>query len=30
MMWIGAIMWEKTPWKVAAFDSEVWPLKATR
>lgn len=24
MMWIGAIMWEKTPWQVAAIHSGDW------
>src|SRR5258708_26127848 len=24
MMWVGAIMWEKTPWQVAAIHSGDW------
>ena len=27
MMWVGAIMWEKTPWQVAAIHSGDWLLK---
>jgi hypothetical protein len=27
MMWIGAVMWEKTPWQVAAIHSGDWPVK---
>jgi hypothetical protein len=27
MMWAGAIMWEKTPWQVAAIHSGDWLLK---
>ena len=27
MMWLGAIMWEKTPWQVAALHSGDWLLK---
>ena len=27
MMWIGAIMWEKTPWQIAAIHSGDWLLK---
>ena len=27
LMWIGAIMWEKTPWQVAAIHSGDWLLK---
>jgi hypothetical protein len=27
MMWVGAIMWEKTPWEVAAIHSGDWLLK---
>jgi hypothetical protein len=27
MMWIGAIMWEKTPWQVAAIHSGDWLVK---
>lgn len=27
MMWIGAIMWEKTPWQVAAIHSGDWLIK---
>jgi hypothetical protein len=29
MMWIGAIMWEKTSWKIAAIHSGDWLLKTT-
>ena len=27
MMWMGAIMWEKTPWQIAAIHSGDWLLK---
>jgi hypothetical protein len=27
MMWAGAIMWEKTPWQIAAIHSGDWLLK---
>jgi Protein of unknown function (DUF1761) len=27
MMWVGAIMWEKTPWQVAAIHSGDWLVK---
>jgi hypothetical protein len=27
MMWLGAIMWEKTPWQIAAIHSGDWLLK---
>lgn len=27
MMWVGAIMWEKTPWQIAAIHSGDWLLK---
>ena len=27
VMWVGAIMWEKTPWQVAAIHSGDWLLK---
>jgi len=27
MMWIGAIMWERTPWKIAAIHSSDWLVK---
>ena len=27
MMWVGAIMWERTPWQVAAIHSGDWLLK---
>jgi Protein of unknown function (DUF1761) len=27
MMWLGAIMWESTPWKIAAIHSGDWLLK---
>jgi hypothetical protein len=27
MMWVGAIMWEKTPWPVAAIHSGDWLVK---
>ena len=27
MMWVGAIMWENTPWQVAAIHSGDWLLK---
>jgi hypothetical protein len=27
MMWVGAIMWEKTPWQVAAIHSGDWLIK---
>jgi hypothetical protein len=27
LMWIGAIMWEKTPWQVAAIHSGDWLVK---
>jgi hypothetical protein len=27
MMWVGAIMWEKIPWQVAAIHSGDWLLK---
>jgi hypothetical protein len=27
MMWVGAIMWEKTPWPIAAIHSGDWLLK---
>lgn len=27
MMWIGAIMWEKTPWQIAAIHSGDWLAK---
>jgi len=27
MMWLGAIMWERTPWQVAAIHSGDWLLK---
>ena len=27
MMWVGAIMWEKAPWQVAAIHSGDWLLK---
>jgi hypothetical protein len=26
-MWVGAIMWEKTPWQIAAIHSGDWLLK---
>jgi hypothetical protein len=29
MMWVGAIMWEKTPWQVAAIHSGDWLIKTT-
>jgi len=29
LRWIGAIMWEKTPWQVAAIHSGDWLLKTT-
>jgi len=29
MMWVGAIMWEKTPWRVAAIHSGDWLIKTT-
>jgi hypothetical protein len=29
VMWAGAIMWEKTPWQVAAIHSGDWLLKST-
>lgn len=29
MMWIGAIMWEKTPWQIAAIHSGDWLVKTT-
>jgi hypothetical protein len=29
MMWVGAIMWEKTPWPVAAIHSGDWLVKTT-
>jgi Protein of unknown function (DUF1761) len=28
LMWIGAIMWEKTPWQVAAIHSGDWLVKS--
>ena len=27
MMWVGAMMWEKTPWQIAAIHSGDWLLK---
>lgn len=27
MMWVGAMMWEKTPWQVAAIHSGDWLVK---
>jgi hypothetical protein len=27
MMWVGAIMWQKTPWQIAAIHSGDWLLK---
>jgi uncharacterized PurR-regulated membrane protein YhhQ (DUF165 family) len=27
MMWLGAIMWERTPWQIAAIHSGDWLLK---
>src|SRR5579864_34012 len=27
MMWVGAVMWEKTPWQIAAIHSGDWLLK---
>lgn len=27
MMWVGAVMWEKTPWQVAAIHSGDWLIK---
>jgi hypothetical protein len=27
MMWVGAIMWEKTPWQVATIHSGDWLVK---
>ena len=27
MMWVGAVMWEKTPWQIAAIHSGDWFLK---
>jgi len=27
MMWVGAIMWEKTPWQVAAIHGGDWFVK---
>jgi hypothetical protein len=27
MMWVGAIMWENTPWQIAAIHSGDWLLK---
>ena len=27
MMWVGAIMWEQTPWQIAAIHSGDWLLK---
>jgi hypothetical protein len=27
MMWVGAIMWEKTPWQIAAIHSGDWLVK---
>jgi len=27
MMWVGAIMWERTPWQIAAIHSGDWLLK---
>ena len=27
MMWTGAVMWEKTPWEIAAIHSGDWLLK---
>jgi Protein of unknown function (DUF1761) len=27
LMWVGAIMWEKTPWQIAAIHSGDWLLK---
>lgn len=27
MMWVGAIMWEKTPWTIAAIHSGDWLVK---
>jgi hypothetical protein len=27
MMWVGAIMWEETPWKIAAIHSGDWLVK---
>ena len=27
MMWVGAIMWEKTPWQIAAIHTGDWLLK---
>jgi hypothetical protein len=27
MMWVGAIMWEKTPWQVALIHSGDWFIK---
>jgi ABC-type transport system involved in cytochrome c biogenesis permease component len=27
MMWVGAIMWEETPWLIAAIHSGDWLLK---
>jgi hypothetical protein len=27
MMWIGAVMWEKTPWQIAAIHSGDWLIK---
>jgi hypothetical protein len=27
MMWTGAIMWEKTPWQIAAIHSGDWLVK---
>jgi len=27
MMWVGAIMWEHTPWQIAAIHSGDWLLK---
>ena len=27
LMWVGAIMWEKTPWQIAAIHSGDWLIK---
>ena len=27
MMWLGAVMWEKTPWQIAAIHSGDWLVK---
>jgi hypothetical protein len=28
LMWVGAVMWERTPWQVAAIHSGDWLLKS--